>query len=167
MRPHHSATQRVNRYRKRQASRGIRRVELRVPEGDVAAVKGWASALLAGERPRFLDDEAVLSVMRDCLVAQLRPEALLLIGSRAAGEARPDSDFDFVVVHRGAEGDLSYEAAARPLLGLGVAADVIPVALEDFLRESRDRTSLVWEGRPARLLYVRKGSALDGAARAA
>lgn len=136
-------------------------MELRVPEAFVQSLRDLGAALTKGASPRFLSDEAALSVMRDCLVAQLRPEAVLLIGSRAGGTAGSDSDFDFVVVHRGREGDLTHEAAARPLLGFGLATDVVPVAVDDFPRERESPSSLVWKGKPTRWLYVRKGSPLD------
>lgn len=34
----------------------------------------------------------------DVIVNRFQPEKIILIGSRARGDARPDSDFDFLVV---------------------------------------------------------------------
>ena len=63
------------------------------------------------------------------LVAAYQPEEVYLFGSRARGEARPDSDYDLlVVVPESAsleqrDSRLAYEA----LLGIGAAKDVVVV----------------------------------------
>lgn len=39
------------------------------------------------------DEEALLREMVDLIVREVEPEAIILFGSRARGDARPDSDF--------------------------------------------------------------------------
>ncbi len=69
------------------------------------------------------------------LVTAYQPEEVYLFGSRARGEARPDSDYDLlVVVPESApleqrDSRLAYEA----LLGMGVAKDVV-VVTGDYYR---------------------------------
>ena len=63
-----------------------------------------------------------------------RSGAIWLFGSRARGDARPDSDFDLLVVGKpgGDLGSDDYERVDRPLHGLGIGCDVVPCAAEDF-----------------------------------
>jgi len=80
------------------------------------------------------------------LVAALNPIAIYLFGSRARGSARPDSDFDLLVVtpsNGGAGSD--YARAYAPLIGRGIACDVLPVSASDFLEDKDDPTSLCFE----------------------
>ena len=68
------------------------------------------------------------------LVAQLDPDEVWLLGSRARGDHRPDSDIDLLLV---LPDDLPSErytlrAARRPLLGGGAPVDVFPVARHLF-----------------------------------
>ncbi|MFO0590341.1 MAG: nucleotidyltransferase domain-containing protein [Polyangiaceae bacterium] len=62
-----------------------------------------------------------------------------LFGSRARGDARPDSDWDlFVVVPDDTnDSDMDLRTAFRLQRGSGVRADVIPCRASDF-REARD-----------------------------
>ena len=54
------------------------------------------------------------------LAAALNPVAIYLFGSRALGTARPDSDFDLLVVTRPEDGEAGYDYARAyaPLAGL-------------------------------------------------
>ena len=81
------------------------------------------------------------------LVEALNPVAIYLFGSRARGTARPDSDFDLIVVTRPEDGEASYDyvRAYAPLAGRGIACDVLPVPAPDFLEDMDDPTSLCFE----------------------
>lgn len=80
------------------------------------------------------DDRALLTEMVRRLVAELQPERIYLFGSRARGDARPDSDYDLLIVvpasdllpHRR---DL---VAFRALCGVGAAKDVIVLTHDEF-----------------------------------
>jgi predicted nucleotidyltransferase len=88
-------------------------------------------------RPNFgsfvTEAEALEAVVRR-IVGAIDPGAIWLFGSRARGDARPDSDFDLLVVGRpgGDLGSDDYERVDRPLHGLGIGCDVVPCAAEDF-----------------------------------
>ncbi len=91
-------------------------------------------------------DEALDEVV--CrLVEALDPVAIYLFGSRARGTARPDSDFDLMVVTRPEDGEAGYDyvRAYAPLVGRGIACDVLPVLAPDFLEDKDDPTSLCYE----------------------
>src|SRR5881392_700700 len=47
--------------------------------------------------PQAVDESRLLQHMVDALRAAGRPTRIILFGSRARGDARPDSDFDIVV----------------------------------------------------------------------
>ena len=81
------------------------------------------------------------------LAAALNPVAIYLFGSRALGTARPDSDFDLLVVTRPEDGEAGYDyvRAYAPLAGRGIACDVLPVPEPDFLEDKDDPTSLCFE----------------------
>jgi hypothetical protein len=81
------------------------------------------------------------------LVEALNPVAIYLFGSRARGAARPDSDFDLIVVTRPEDGEAGYDYARAyaPLIGRGIACDVLPVPAPDFLEDKDDPTSLCFE----------------------
>jgi uncharacterized protein len=78
-------------------------------------------------------EEAIAEVVRR-LVLYFAPERIYLIGSSARGQARPDSDLDFLVVLP--------DTAARTLLlsgreyehlgGLPIPVDVVPVRRSTF-----------------------------------
>lgn len=154
-----AVTDRVRAFRRRHAQQGETRVEVRVPAGKAEAVRRYARALRDGPPPNlgpFATEEHALAALRDRLVAALDPEAIYLVGSRARGDHRPDSDFDLIVVHRGREEDLDFDAAYAPVTGLGVGVDVIPVALADFDIERRAVTGLLAEAmKEARLIHER------------
>ncbi len=91
------------------------------------------------------------------LVDALHPERIYLFGSRARGDARPDSDYDLIVVMP--EAGLSPRErdvlAFRALCGVGAAKDVIVYTPEEFAWRSRAPSSLpATVLREGRLLYA-------------
>jgi predicted nucleotidyltransferase len=83
---------------------------------------------------RFATEREALQAIVARIVGAIDPGAIWLFGSRARGEARPDSDFDLLVVGKpGANlGSNDYEKVDRPLNGMGIGCDVVPCAAEDF-----------------------------------
>jgi tRNA nucleotidyltransferase (CCA-adding enzyme) len=107
----------------------------------------------------YLTEDAALKVLVERLVRGLSPRAVYLFGSRARGRARPDSDFDLLVVFDDAVADASatYEAAYAPVCGSGVGCDVVPcraAELEEVLQDPTNPWHLAW--RDARVLYERR-----------
>lgn len=76
-----------------------------------------------------------LEVLLARIDARLHPLQVWLFGSRARGDARPESDWDlFVVVPDDTDDDLFDPLVAwRLVRGSGVPADVIPCRNSDFL----------------------------------
>jgi predicted nucleotidyltransferase len=103
-------------------------------------------------------DEALEEVVHR-LVEALDPVAIYLFGSRAHGTARPDSDFDLMVVTRPEDGQAGYDfrRAYAPLVGRGIACDVLPVPQADFLEDKDDPTSLCFEAaHRGKMVYERR-----------
>ncbi len=69
----------------------------------------------------FRSEDAALSFLVGRLTASLRPEAIFLFGSRAAGREKPTSDFDLLVIlPNNRNGPADYFAAYAPVAGCGV-----------------------------------------------
>ena len=71
------------------------------------------------------------------IVARYHPEQVWLYGSRARGDARPDSDWDLFIVapDETDERDLSPVAAAELRKGAGVYADLISCRASEFYED--------------------------------
>lgn len=78
------------------------------------------------------------------IVERMSPVAIWLFGSRAEGRARPDSDYDLlVVVPDGASAaDLDPVGAYEITRGLGVAVDVVPCTRSVFEEEKNEINTL-------------------------
>ncbi|CAN5184254.1 nucleotidyltransferase domain-containing protein [soil metagenome] len=81
------------------------------------------------------EDAAIEELIRR-LVEALGPERIYLFGSRARGEARPDSDYDLMVVVRGSDlpGYRRDQLAYGALRGMEVAKDVLVWTSDEFDR---------------------------------
>ncbi|HZF53594.1 MAG TPA: nucleotidyltransferase domain-containing protein [Polyangiaceae bacterium] len=106
----------------------------------------------------YASEEAALNAVVERLVRGLQPRAVYLFGSRAERRARPDSDFDLVVVlDDDAAGDhASYEGVYAPLCGSEIGCDVVPCLASEFEEVLHDPTN-PWHApwRRARKLYER------------
>lgn len=108
-----------------------------------------ASSTKAGPQPRPSTDEdvtqgssSVLDEIVRRVVEVAEPERIILFGSAARGESRPDSDIDLLVVKEGAHRRKLSQAIYRRLLGIGRSVDVVVVTPEDIERY-RDAVGLV------------------------
>jgi hypothetical protein len=86
-----------------------------------------------------------LSWLVQRLVEELDPLEIWLFGSRARGDARPDSDFDLLVVAKplAAFGSEDYDRVYAPTCGSGIACDVVPCSKQDFDEGAELKTSFV------------------------
>jgi uncharacterized protein len=93
----------------------------------------------------FANEEEALQGLVNRLVAALDPQAIWLFGSRARGDHRPDSDFDFLVVAKenGGFGSDDHRSVLRPLHETWVGCDVVPCAKKDFDEGRTLHTSFV------------------------
>ena len=106
-------------------------------------------------------DDALLRRMVKTIVDEVDPEQVILFGSRARGEAAPDSDVDFVVVEAapfGAERDRREEATRlwRALADFEVSKDILLFSLDEveYWRDSLNHV-LARALREGEVLYER------------
>lgn len=85
---------------------------------------------------RVMVDQAVLDEVVWRLVEAVDPDRIILFGSRARGDARPDSDVDLLIVKDSEESPgRRIVRAYRALMGLGIPKDVLwytPQEVEDW-----------------------------------
>ncbi len=88
-----------------------------------------------GPEDNGLPEPELLRQMVEIIVREADPEAIILFGSRARGDARPDSDIDLLVIEREpfGPGRSRIKEAARLYRALGA----LP-ASKDLLLYSRD-----------------------------
>ncbi len=81
-------------------------------------------------------DETVLAEIVRRLVEAVDPDRIVLFGSRARGDSRPDSDLDLLIVKDSAEPrHRRVVPAYRALRGLGIPKDIVwytPQELADW-----------------------------------
>ena len=106
-------------------------------------------------------DDALLERMVQAIVDEVEPEQVILFGSRARGDARPDSDVDLVIVEAepfGPGRDRRAEAVRlyRALVDFRVSKDILVYSRDEvaYWRDSLNHV-LARALREGRLLYER------------
>jgi predicted nucleotidyltransferase len=92
---------------------------------------------------RLDSEQKALQAVVQRLVDALHPLSIYLFGSRAEGRARPDSDFDLVVVldDEAPNSDADYDEVYAPLLDMDIGCDVIPCRGSVFRKILQDPTN--------------------------
>jgi predicted nucleotidyltransferase len=89
------------------------------------------------------------------LIEAAHPERIILFGSHARGDAREDSDYDFLVIETHVE-DRAKEMVRlrRALRPLRIPADVLVYSTEDVARwGDQPGSTLYWALREGRVVY--------------
>jgi predicted nucleotidyltransferase len=95
------------------------------------------------EAPELNDDPVLAEIVRR-LVEAYRPERIYLFGSKARGDAGPDSDYDLMVVVPSAESSAWQQSlrTAAALRGMGIATDVLVWSRDAFEKRLHLKVSL-------------------------
>jgi len=102
-------------------------------------------------------NDALLAEITQRIVAISDPQQIILFGSQARGDARPDSDLDLLVVKEEMESPRAEAARIyRALAGLRIPVDIV-VVRSDYVRRHRDVVGTVVRPalREGRVLYAR------------
>jgi predicted nucleotidyltransferase len=102
-------------------------------------------------------NDALLAEITQRIVAISDPQQIILFGSQARGDARPDSDLDLLVVKEEMESPRAEAARIyRALAGLRIPVDIV-VVRSDYVRRHRDVVGTIVRPalREGRVLYVR------------
>lgn len=93
----------------------------------------------------FPNESAALRAVVERLSLEIRPHEIYLFGSRARGDHRPDSDFDLLVITRTSDGEAGadFNRMRKPLKGLFVDVDIVPIRIDDFDAEMQSGLSIV------------------------
>ena len=93
------------------------------------------------------------------IVAAAQPEKIILFGSRARGDGRPDSDFDLLVIKHSTEPRYRRDAPLYvALAGLNVPVDVLVYTPEEVREWSAVPLAFITTAiREGRVLYEREG----------
>jgi predicted nucleotidyltransferase len=97
--------------------------------------------------------------MAAVVAREVEPEAIILFGSHATGDARPDSDVDLMVVEStpfGPDRDRRREMTRlwRALIGFPVAKDILVYSREEVERWRGARNHVIAQAlREGKLLY--------------
>jgi predicted nucleotidyltransferase len=92
------------------------------------------------------------------IVNEIKPDKILLFGSRARGDYRGESDYDLCIIKEGVEHRRKLaQKIYRLLYGSGIPVDIIVETPEEFER-LKNYSSLIYReiARNGRLLYERQ-----------
>jgi len=91
----------------------------------------------------MVKDREQLGAIVEALVQALHPVRIILFGSRARGQARPDSDFDLLVVADTTLPPIDRMFAARKALwGQRICADIFVLTPSEYDAFSRQASSV-------------------------
>lgn len=108
------------------------------------------------------DDAALLRTMVDEIVREVDPQSIVLFGSRARGEARPDSDVDLLIIEEApfTKERSRYRESARlyrRLAGLGVGKDLLLYSRSEVDHLANSLNHVVGRAlREGKVLYERR-----------
>jgi uncharacterized protein len=101
--------------------------------------------------------EAKIKQMVSKIVREFDPDQVILFGSRATGNARPDSDVDLLVVMpvKGSAREKAIEIGVS-LHGMGIPKDIVVTTPEAFERRSKLQGTIERPAaREGKVLYAR------------
>lgn len=106
------------------------------------------------------NEEALLQQMVDAIVREVSPEAIILFGSRARGDARADSDIDLLIVET--EPFSPQRSRRKEAARLYIALKELNIS-KDILLYSRDEFDH-WKNSTSHVIgrAIREGKVLHG-----
>lgn len=104
-----------------------------------------------------IDEDAILRMIRDRIVVGFNPQLIVLFGSRARGDAAPDSDLDLLVILDEVPDRRRLAVEIRRVLAdLPVSKDIFVATPDEFARAAgRSGSVLESAAREGRTIFER------------
>lgn len=101
--------------------------------------------------------DPLLEALVQAVVDRVRPELLLLFGSRARGDAREDSDYDLMLVMTDdADVDAGRQATNDAAWAMNMPAEVLACTVSEYQRRQHDPGFMQWlVAREGQVLFTR------------
>ncbi|HXJ97158.1 MAG TPA: nucleotidyltransferase domain-containing protein [Terriglobia bacterium] len=121
-------------------------------------ITGSIAAGAALNSSRSLDRDLIAEIVRR-IVGRADPDKIIIFGSRARGDARPDSDVDVLVIKESDEPGYRRDAALyRALAGLNAPVDVLIYTPEEIREWSAVPQAFATTAlREGQVVYEREG----------
>jgi len=84
-----------------------------------------------------MPDKKVLDKIIEAILKVVKPDKIILFGSQARGNARPDSDYDILVIKSGIESSYKLESSIYMSLEVEAGVDLI-VATPEIVEQYKD-----------------------------
>jgi uncharacterized protein len=85
-----------------------------------------------------MPDQKILDKIINVILQVIVPDKIILFGSQARGEARADSDYDFLIIKKDVDNILKTEQAIyRKLIGIKANVDII-IRTPELIEENKD-----------------------------
>jgi HEPN domain-containing protein len=110
-----------------------------------------------------LTTDAALDALTHALITRVKPERIVLFGSRARGDHHEGSDYDIIVVLDTPLGDSERTRFVQFAIGpQPIHTEIFVYTPQEFLRKRNDVGTMVYAAEhEGRVLYARPGSTLD------
>ena len=89
-----------------------------------------------------MPDKKILDKIIEAILKVIIPDKIILFGSQARGDARPDSDYDILIIKSGIENGFNIESSIYINLNIEAGVDLI-VATPEIIEQYKDTVGCI------------------------
>ena len=89
-----------------------------------------------------MPDKKILDKIIEAILKVVKPDKIILFGSQARGDARPDSDYDILIIKSGVENTFKLESSIYMNLEVEAGVDLI-VATPEIIEQYKNTLGCV------------------------